>query len=126
MSSFKVNNRLQLAQCLKGQTEANGGVTINHEFEAPKDGYMVSFDGGLETEKPTVNAILGWMADGDKYNAVAYGAAYFGGWKDTVTGVYHFDLSLCFTTLGAAECMARAENQKAIYDVSKKVEIRIS
>lgn len=120
-----VNSRLQLAQALVGQTKANGGVTLSHSFTSPEDGFMVSFAGGLETKEPTVNNVLSWMAEDGRYEAVAYGGAYLGGWKDDETGVFHFDLSL---NLGyeAAKLFGAKEKQIAIWDVVNKCEIRLN
>jgi hypothetical protein len=118
----KVNNRLQVAQCLLGQKER--GITINTSFEAPSTGYMASLQGlCYKTSAPELQDVLEWVSRG--YERVeTLPNMYFGVWKDGDD--YYFDYSYRFTSLDACLDFARKGNQLAIWDNEKQSEIRVS
>ena len=49
----------------------------------------------------------------------------FGGWLDTETNTYHFDVVLFVNTLWIAKSIAESNNQLAIFDLETKQEIRL-
>jgi hypothetical protein len=99
----------------------NGGFSLNKNGNAPKSGYMVSFDakhGGVET---TISGEVTAEHIAAHQTAVApmlkSPRNYHGAWKDPESGKTFLDVSRNHRDIESAALHAKEQNQLAIYDV---------
>ncbi|MFD7738051.1 hypothetical protein [Kitasatospora sp. NPDC059800] len=96
----------------------DGGATWAPGRAAPSEGFMVSL-AGTEVRIPAAeftDTVLGRFQLEHAGRLAADDRLYYGAWLDGPT--VYLDLSLCITDRTAALHTARAEHQRAVFDLS--------
>jgi hypothetical protein len=80
----------------------------------------------LEGAEHCVEVMNDTLENGDVFGIIYEKESLgFGGWLDTETNTYHFDVVLFVNTLWIAKSIAESNNQLAIFDLETKQEIRL-
>ena len=121
---------LRIAEMTADNIERDGGSSIKiADLSSPTDGYMVSFKNPtLVMESPTREGLILNTAAFLLRNAAfakSRDDLYLGGWRDNEDGKVYIDFSVNIAGLEEAIAFARANDQLAIFDVAKGVEIRL-
>ena len=126
MKHVTVDPHLLLANALYSRVGHFGGTTLNHKFESPHSGYIVSVVDGLifnSLSEVNEHTLSQWIKDNSKF--LKDNKFYFGSWKDKETGKVYFDIVVCFNSLFIAEMFAISNKQIVIYDLNNNKDITI-
>ena len=109
------------------RVKRDGGISINHEGEEPRLGYMVCEFPEYEVRVASIlSAVLvvhlKQFLD-DHFLLLAHGHRYLGIWVDVYAGEIVIDVSTCVRQLDYALDKARKNKQLAVFDVANLKEI---
>lgn len=108
----------------------SGGVTFNPIYKTinPSSGYMVSFEGlGIVTDYPELQKDFEFDLENylteDIWDLIADSRYYIGIWLNNHQ--VYFDISYNYSSLEEAIEIGKHNNQIAIWDCNKKIEITL-
>ena len=114
----------QIARHLVNGATTNGGATINHLLQVPREGYCVGL-GGAEPLDPK----RGYMEQAEVIidaHLKAVPKCAFGAWVDTSDRhALYIEPIQIFNTRAVAEYVGRERGELAIYDLLRGVEIHL-
>lgn len=98
----------------------NGGFTVRLDNETPKEGYIVGHTKlSVQKDYASQEQVLSW------YDKVLESKnLYLGAWRDSETGLIHYDISEHVPTYKEAFILANRRNELAIWDLRTETEIR--